>query len=238
MVIPGNLPPRGRRRERKEAVVRFLLDRNLEGLFAQLDEDPSTMQVLQGLLFEKDDLLRWRAIEAIAKEAARAAAQDPEPARVRIRKLMWLLNEESGNVAPNAAVAIGVILAELPALIPEFGRILASYMDEPTFRRGVAWAVARLAAIQAKPFVEIVPDLLEALMDGDPYVRACATIALGALGKRQAALESGTGARDEAWVLLYDFERGILKRAIVGRVAQAVADGRDLSGLVAGGLTE
>ena len=238
MVIPGNLPPRGRRRERKDAVIRILLDRNLEGLFALLDEDHGTMQVLQSLLFEKDDLLRWRAMEALGKEARRAAAQDPEPARERIRKLIWLLNEESGNVAPNAAVAIGAILGELPNLIPEYGRILASYLDEPSFRRGVAWSVARIAVLNPRPFGEITTDLLESLMDGDPYVRACTAITLGALGKGQAAMESGTGARDEAWILLYDFERGVLKRTIVGRVAQAVAEGRDLPGLIAGGLTE
>jgi hypothetical protein len=219
-------------------VIRLLLDRNPEELFALFDDDPSATQVLQSLLYEKDDLLRWRAIEALSQEARRAAAQDLEPARERIRKLIWLLNEESGNVAPNAAAVVGAILAELPDLIPEYGRILASYLDEPTFRRAVSWAMARIAVLNPRPFAELTTDLMESLMDGDPYVRACTAITLGALGRRDAAMESGTGARDEAWIVLYDFEHGALKRTVVGRVAQSIAEGGDLAGLIAGDRIE
>jgi HEAT repeat protein len=239
MVIPSNVPPRGRRRERKEAVIRFLVDRNYDGLFALLEEDRSAMQVVHALLVEKDDLLRWRALEFTGREAARAVAEAGlEAGRERIRRLIWLMNEESGNVIPQAPVAIATILGEVPDLVPEFGRILASYFDEPSFRRGVAWGVARVAVISAKPYGEIVTDLLDALLDGDPYVRAFTTIALGALGRPGAAIDSGTGARDESWIALYDFEKGLIKRATVGRIAQAVQEGRDLAGLLLGSLTE
>ncbi len=49
-----------------------------------------------------------------------------------IRRLMWMLNEESGNNCPNAALALGHIAQVNPDLVQPHMQVLSIYANDPS----------------------------------------------------------------------------------------------------------
>lgn len=90
-----------------------------------------------------------------------------EQARLFMRRLMWHMNEESGNVGWGIPEAFGEILAASPSMADEYHRVLISYIwdtgrddnfcDQIVLRRSCHEAVLRL--------LEVRHDLLDAALD-------------------------------------------------------------------------
>jgi HEAT repeat protein len=192
----------------------LLEQRDLEGVLDWVRADRGGLRTLTALTFQEDELLRWRALEALGRVAGSKAGEDLESARDLIRRFIWLMTDESGGTGWFAPEAIGEILANTPALIPEYGRLLAVYFHEEPFERGAYYAVARNVALNPDAFMEIIDGLTEGLDAEDPYIRAWAGFALkhlGALGEeaRSTLLQDGASLR------IYDFDRGEIKETTV-----------------------
>jgi HEAT repeat protein len=208
----------GSRRQRRRQAVRQLLERrDLTGLQALAAQTPQAASHLVGLLNEPEDLLRWRAIEALGLLAARRATEDPDAVRDLIRRQLWSMNDESGNVAWHAAEAVGEILARVPALAPEYTAMLASHADVPLFRAGVLWALDRIAGVRPDLVQDHVPLLLQSLADPQPEARGYAASALGRLGTTEPLSRLRA---DDAPIDLYDFEQGEMVRTTVAALAR------------------
>lgn len=138
-----------------------------------------------------DSQTMHRAAAALGLTTARLAEREPEAARNVIRRFMWHLNEESGNIGWGIPEAFGESLAASPLLAREFHRVLISYIidlgrddnycDHDMLRRSCYWAVGRLA--QARPELCAVarPWLRKGLQDRDAICRGMAAWALGRL---------------------------------------------------------
>ena len=83
-----------------------------------------TLSFLTALTYDQDRLISWRAVEAIGLAASRIANTDPEYVRVHLRRMIWLLNDESGGIGWRAPEAIGEIIYHHPDLFAEFIPIL------------------------------------------------------------------------------------------------------------------
>lgn len=199
-------PRLSRRQRRRQALEERLRSRDLEGLRQLATSDPNLLSGLVGLLNERDDLLRWRAIEALGLLCAERAVQDEEEGMAAVRDLvrrqLWSMNDESGNVAWHAAEAVGEILYRVPPLADEFAHILLQHLEMPIFRAGVLWAVGRLASARPELLKERAAELPPFLEDPDPLVRAHAAWALANLGVE---------ATPPAGAVFYDFESGELR---------------------------
>ncbi|EGJ49708.1 DVU0298 family protein [Desulfocurvibacter africanus] len=125
------------------------------------------------MLLHRDDLVRWRAVEAFGLIVSSLARRDMEAARVVMRQMMWRLNEESGNIGWGVAEAMGAILAGHEGLAREYHSILVSYvreaggdichgnyLDNAALRRGVLWGLGRLAQTRPELARKALPDLL------------------------------------------------------------------------------
>ncbi|MGD9608435.1 MAG: DVU0298 family protein [Desulfovibrionaceae bacterium] len=145
-------------------------------------------------LLAPEPLRRWRAAVALGAAAADLAEAAPESARDLWRNLMWRLNEESGTIGWGIPEVMGEALARSPFLADAYHRILFGYVrelpgdstfiDHEPLRRGVWWAIARLAA--ARPVLvrrEALDVLYGALTDPDPTARGLACLALSRLGR-------------------------------------------------------
>ncbi|MBU1042353.1 MAG: HEAT repeat domain-containing protein [Proteobacteria bacterium] len=204
---------------------------------------------LFSLLLDKSEAVRWRAVSAFGRTVARMAeSREPgeglEAARVVLRQCLWRLNEESGGVGWGVPEALGETLARHRRLATEFHRVLASYvreeehgegnsLDHVPLRRGVYWALGRLA--------QVYPDLLEGeiatlragLGEDDGACRGLAAWALGILGAagvaraKDAAPQLASLASDAAGVEL--FAGGVLRQTTAG--ALATEAGRQLAGI-------
>ncbi len=190
-------------RKLKQEVRAWLLSARWQDELQRLDEHPAERCVgpLFSLLLESGEL-RWRAVTALGLTVARLAEENRERARVVMRRFIWNLCEESGNLGWGAPEAMGEVLAQHRGLACEYHRILVSYITETgrddnfiehlPLRRGAHWGVGRLAEVHpdlALPALEpclqglehprfAPPDLHEA---PDATVRGLSAWTLGSL---------------------------------------------------------
>ena len=147
--------------------------------------------------------MKWRAAVALGLCVAGLAEAHREDARVVVRRLMWHMNEESGNIGWGIPEAMAEILASHRGLAEEYHRILISYVrdtdkdnnfcDHAPLRRSCFWAVGRLA--QAWPDLArgAWEPLLAGLRDEDVPCRGAAAWALGQLIQAGQAVGATSG---------------------------------------------
>jgi len=181
-------------------------------------------RILLSLAYDIDDLVRWRSIEAIGKVAEIQAESDIEKVRDLIRRLLWLMNDESGGVGWHSPEIIGEILVNVPSLIDEYGELLLAYLKEEPFEIGSHQAIYRIASINPRPYVKKVAKLAESLKESDPVIQLHTAMALEKIQpkKYQDAIEKLLNI--ESSVTLYDFKTGLLKDVTVKHIVQQILD--------------
>jgi len=229
-----------RYRERKGGLRALLAGDDWRERLAELDAVPARELPgpLFSLLLDKDELVRWRAVEAFGRTVARMAesaqpGEGPEAARVVLRQCLWRMNEESGGLGWGIPETLGEILARNERLAREFHRVLASYVREQTrgegnylehagLRRGVFWGLGRLAQEFPGLLADEIGTLRAGLQDEDGANRGLAARVLGLVGVQAAREDIGALVDNPAPVTL--FEGGGLVRTTAGALArQALA---------------
>lgn len=204
--------------------------------FEQIAEMAATKKRVLGslvsLCFDRDPQIGWRAVEAMGWAGSRIARSDPQSVRDHMRRLQWLLSEESGGICWRAPEAMAEIVHREPTLLADYVPIVVSLPeslaeeDLEHFKAGALWAIGRLAAVAGDSIAAILPAITTALEDPDAQVRGMAVWCLGQTG--QAGLLAGRQnlLADDGPVGLY--EDGVLHRTSVRRlVQQCLASLRD-----------
>jgi hypothetical protein len=214
-------------RELKRVVARVLADGNgLVGI-EPLAHLPGRRLVnpLFALFCDVDERVRWRAVSAMGRVVARLAAENPESARVVVRRCMWNLNEESGGIGWGCAEAMGEALALAPELAREYGGILlgyldpdGNYIDHPPLQEGVLWGAGRLLQVHPAMGAGCARHLRVFLASPSAALRGLAARASGACRSRELMPALAALANDGAVFTLY--EDGVLARVTVGATAR------------------
>jgi hypothetical protein len=211
------------RRERKRTATELLRERDLPAIGEWARRDGRTKDTFVALLYQQDELLCWRAIEAIGRVSAAIAEADLEAVRGLLRRLLWSMNDESGSLGWRSPEAIGEILANVPPLIDEFGMLLPAFLWEEPFERGTHWAVARLARLRPDIYVGRIDELTPSLQAEDSYIRGFAVLALGVLGTESSVASAASLRNDRARLRLYDFESGQMCETSVAELVAKVS---------------
>jgi len=161
--------------------------------------DRGVVRTLVSLLYDSDELVRWRAVSALGH----LAGAHPELARPLVTRLIWTLNDESGGIGWMSAPALGEIGRRAPPLLRDAVRVVVHYLDEPNLLSGALWAIGRLAPVYPAETQEVVPEVSRRCAAADPAVRAHAAFALGEVGDARARHALGDLADDESPVRLY-----------------------------------
>jgi len=137
-----------------------------------------------------------RAAAALGACVAAIARKAPEEARVVMRRFIWHMNEESGNLGWGVPESMAETLAHSPLLAREFSRVLLSYIrdtgrednfvDHAPLRRSCYWAVGRLLQAGQELTVNALPLLHAGLQDQDLPCRGMAAWALAQAGVPEA----------------------------------------------------
>lgn len=204
--------------ERNRTTRERLLARDFESFAKEAAGGRNTFGPLFSFLSDPDTLMRRRAAEAMGRTAAVCGA---ERAREAVRRLLWMMNDESSNYAPNAPDALGEILLNRPELMDEIAPILHSFADTPPFEAGVMRAARRLAALPPAPPMEI---FLNAAASPVAEVRAAAAAALAAFAPTGAREAAAKLLEDESPVEWYDYKSGEITLTTVARLARRPAD--------------
>lgn len=184
---------------------------------------------LFGMLLDKEELVRWRAAEALGACADRMAQTRMEQARVLMRQFMWRMNEESGNLGWGVPESMACAMARNERLANEYHTILASYiycdeacdgnyLDHPPLRTGVFWALGRLAQQRPEKVEHAERFILCALEDADAGNRGMAAWALGILRSQNAVDPLSRLTDDTATLRIY--RNDAVEEVSVGQLAR------------------
>ncbi|MEG2171644.1 MAG: HEAT repeat domain-containing protein [Desulfovibrionaceae bacterium] len=178
-----------RMRACKEQLKAWLNSDDWENQLARLAEldDKVTVGPLFSFLLLGEPMTS-RAASALGLVVAHLAQKSPESARNIVRRCMWHMNEDSGNIGWGIPEAFAEILVRSPLLFREFHRVLISYIihtgksdnycDHAPLRRSCYGAVGRLLQVYPQLGPQVAPYLEQGLQDTDPPCRAQAAWAL------------------------------------------------------------
>jgi HEAT repeat protein len=211
----------------KRRVLDLLRSDSLDQGISELLRLPAR-QVINPLISSllcSDEKIRWRAISAIGVIVSSLADEDLESARVIMRRLMWMLNDESGGIGWGAPEAMGEIVACHDGLAKEFAPVLISYVWEDgnfleyePLQRGAVWGIGRVAREKPDIVRGAIPYLMSFLESPDAIVRGLAAWTLGLIRAEAARPRLEGLLEDDAEIPLYLDEK--LTRRRVSDLAQ------------------
>ena len=217
-------PKISRTAQRKRDIRQDLINRDLQALEKKARSDKSILRTLSSMLYDKELLVRWRSIEALGRASKIIAEYEVEKIRRQIRRILWLMNDESGGLCWNGPEAIGEIVYNIRGLIYEYGPILISFLSEEPFEAGTRRAISRVGAASPEIFEESIILMVKSLESTVPEVRAFSIKALNALEDTSFYNEVKALKDDLSPVEDYDFITGELKKITVSEFARAYLD--------------
>ncbi len=207
----------------KKEVSQALADADFERLSQLAVENRKVLGILISQSFNKDDVLCWRAIEAMGRAATMVAKErDPELARNAVTRIIWSAREESGGMGWSAPELLGEIVRGSPRVYPDLPTLILSLHgedEEGVFLRGVLWALGRMAGAGVRKVEGARELVLESLADTDPRTRGLAARAAGLMGLAEAAGALEDLREDDSGLRVY--EDAELVETTVGREAAA-----------------
>ncbi len=145
------------------------------------EEDRRVWRFLQSNLYQTDETLRWRSIEAIAILLRRKwDLGQHEKVLDYLRRLIWSISDESGGIGWSAPQTIAEIATTIPQLYEPFVNIMIDRaFSEPALIKSGLWGIGRLGQ-RARPSIELFQDIiLASLAVDDPETLGLAVWALG-----------------------------------------------------------
>ena len=149
--------------------------------------------------------LRWYALSALEALAREFAGQHDEVYRNVIRRAVWAMADESGNVPWAAPEMMAVVIKSAPKQYREFVKIMVhNGLDSPMCHHGVLWAVGYLGADYYNEIESFLPKLVKFLDSNDDELRGLAIWALKALQYEPAFDKINSMADDTARTWIYE----------------------------------
>ncbi|HET6513610.1 MAG TPA: hypothetical protein VFG09_00465 [Thermodesulfovibrionales bacterium] len=208
----------------KDEIKDALKRKDFEGVIGLALKNKKVLSILISLAYDKEDVLCWRAIEAMGKAAGAVAEEDPSAVRNIVQRLIWSVREESGSIGWSAPEMLGEIVRNSPAAFADIPSIILSFHEEEMFLKGVLWAMGRLAEAGLVHHVTGAAELSMACLNhNDPQVRCLAAIAA-------CHMKLG-GAKDAISRMISDTERITiyedheLRAETVGDIMKSVSAG-------------
>jgi hypothetical protein len=131
----------------KHKVLELLQKDDTDELLCLFDRAPNRVRkYLTMATYAEDDATRKKAVNCFGWLAKKRGMSHPEFFRETIRRHIWAMNDESGNMDWLAPEIIGQIVAAQPRMFEEFASIMIeAALKEPPFYPSLRKAVKLLA---------------------------------------------------------------------------------------------
>jgi hypothetical protein len=209
----------GKKGDLKERIKDALGARSYAEITEMARRDKGVIRRLISLAYDKDDVMGWRAIEAMGYVAGELSKQRIDIVRDTIRRLLWSMGEESGGIGWSAAEMIGEIVRSNPDQFTDIVPIVWSFHEEEMFRAGTVWAMGRIASVRPDLVKFILKDIQGMLTDKNPAVRGYAAWVIGILREDGFLGDINKLASDNSTVNFY--QEGELTRKTVAEIVKA-----------------
>ena len=212
----------------KETLREHLVQGDLEGIADIAMKRRKALGTLLALTFDSDVEVVWRAIEAQGMAAEGLSRKSPNCVREHMRRLFWLITEESGACFWRAPECMAELGARMPRLlqshVPIAFHLIETLEEEDLehFRPGALWAVGRLFDLAEDHLPGVLPLVFEALSNPLPQSRGMAVWCLRQVGKGAELADYPALLEDDGLVHLY--RDGSVEEITVGRLTQEVLD--------------
>jgi HEAT repeat protein len=208
---------------RKAALRGWLKAWNPEAIQAEAIHQKRTLSLLLALSYDQDPLVSWRAVEAYGLAAAPVAISDVEFVRNQLRRLVWLISDESGGIGWRVPELIGEVLLHCHAVFGEYIPILVSLLDMEAqdmvrFRAGYLWAIGRVAQAIGGQIQGSISYVLPCLHDRAPQIRGLAAWSIGKIAP-EAAIDQLTKMLDDEQTF-YFYKHQELRMTTVAELAR------------------
>ncbi len=171
----------------KSEIREFLGQYQLQPIIEAAKKDRGIIRTLISLVYDKENLESWRAIEAIGLVAGEIAGTNVDSIRNLCQRFLWMMRDESGNGPGSAPELLGEIVRSTPDAFADIGQVITSFHEEKMLRRGVMRAIWRIAD-RRPDLLTITQDLRDqklCLDDEDAGVRAYALMIAGAMNLQE-----------------------------------------------------
>lgn len=208
----------------KSSLRELLLEGDFEGIAELAAERKRVLGSLVSLTYDPDPQIGWRAVEALGAAARRVAEDDPAFVREHLRRLYWLISEESGGICWHAPAAMAEIVRAEPETFPDYVPIIIFLIltmaeeDLDHFKADCLWAIGRLGSLAANHIEEVKAAVVLALDDPDPQVRGTAVWCLDRVDRASILEGRSDLLSDDGPVALY--EDGWIERTSVGALVR------------------
>lgn len=214
---------------RKKALAELLLNKAFVELPAFFDDHPAAVRKLYALTYDRNPLLRWRAVSGFGM----LARHRPDKVDRTLSRLAYAFNDEASTFAQMAAAVVGEITAAAPELTDRVVRMGVHYLeDEETCHgpnRSVAitlsslWGAGRAASKRPEVVAGVIETLVRFCRDPEPDLRGHALWVMARAGLPLAGGLLETLRADGAGVRFYDPVSTELIASRVGDFAKDVA---------------
>ncbi len=157
----------------KEKLKTCLENDDFEGIRLLAMQRKVVLSKLLSITFSPDHDTRWKAVKALGIAASIWIGLDEEYVRDFCRRLMWMLNDESGNMGWFAPQALGEILSRNHQTLDEFLPMLLAVLDgdeRPEIISGTLWAIGRIGPINQEFTEEATKQISKYLDDPNPDI--------------------------------------------------------------------
>jgi hypothetical protein len=165
----------------KDRIKGLLKLRAYDQVADMAEQDKGIIRWLISLSYDKEDVISWRAIEAIGVISRTFSQGKTGIMRDTVRRLLWSMGEESGGIGWSAPEMLGEIVTGDPDAFNDIIPILWSFKEEEMFRAGIVWAMERIAMVRPELVAFIIQELPGMLEDRNPVVRGYTVRLMGIL---------------------------------------------------------
>jgi hypothetical protein len=183
-----NDSPREINKPPEQQLYTLLLQRDFPKLLDLCEKEKRLWRILRTTLYHSDEQLRWPAIEAVAKMMKRWwQAGHKEKVREYMRRHLWSLCDEAGEMGWSSPQTIAEIIISIPELIDPYGNIMISRsIEEPTQIAGGLWGIGRLGT-NIREAIESQQDVILGIFEtDDTEILGLAVWAMGEVGFKAA----------------------------------------------------
>jgi methylated-DNA-[protein]-cysteine S-methyltransferase len=188
----------------------LLIADDQDAVAALADDDHRVLGALITLTYDADPDLAWRALHGLGRAAEQIADREPDAVRNYLRRLFWLITEESGGICWFAPQGLAEIAGRRPDRFGDFIPVTINLLNEMAeedlehFRPGTLWAIGRLGPLAAEHLADVEEQLVAALDHDDPRVRGLAVWAMGETGWTAPVEARPRLLEDHATLRLFD----------------------------------
>ncbi len=210
-------PKRKKRKANKNLVKELVQNRDIDGLVALSFDDKKTLRLLQRQLYEPDEEKRWAVARLVGEVCGRVATLKPG----MVSDLLHLFFEacsDSSSSNWGTVESIGFIIAERPDIYGSFTRHILAYINDPSTRIQVLWALGTIAGkrpdlVRSTSFYQLI-----GLLDSEePDVKGHMLRILGRLKAKEVASKIKMLQEDTTPVTVY--ENGVPVHTDIGSLA-------------------